>query len=137
MDEQQALGEPHQLQWGKRLLKLSLITQDVKKAINAACKATAIAEFQELRLMSPETADADWQSMRDSMLAGNYSWTGPNCSEWLKTATGQRVLIETLLRHGGTPLSSGDVVKLMRDESMSRLLVDVVELIIMESAAPK
>ncbi len=139
MDEQQAFAEPAVLQWGDKTLKLSLITQNVKKAVNAACKANAIAEWDELKTAYASDLDKiaqEWQAIRDLMMASHYSWTGPACNLWLQTSGGQRTLIETLLKEGGTPLSSKDTLKLMRDKSMKDKLASTLEIILMESEAP-
>ncbi len=143
MDEQQAFAEPHCLQWGDKALKLSMITQNVKKVMTAAFKAKVIAEFNELKELLVKDGKPDeqrikeeWEGVKNSMLTGYCTWGGPLCNDWLVTAAGHRTLIENLLREGGTPLSSKEVTKLTRDKSMKDALSSTLEVILMESEAP-
>ncbi len=141
VDEAQMLAEPYPLEWRGRELRLSLINQNVKAKFNAACKANAIAEFEELRELLTKDGKpdevriaAEWIPIRDGLVSGQYKWGGGQATAFLRTNPGERILLKTLLEEGGTPLTDAEIGQLRADKRAE--LLRLYEIIMLESEAP-
>lgn len=123
-DEQQLLGEPYEIIWRDRTLKLSGITEGVIAKCVAAAKLAAHNEHQEnIDLLYP-TSDPETQSRRqradrdfgDSMVTGRWKWGGDLQEAWRRGPDGMRTMIAGMLEYGGNPLSFDEINQLANDE---------------------
>lgn len=123
MDEQQALGEPYQIEWRGKTLRFAAIEQSVKARCISAAKLAAMREHREnLDLLYAGGTQEDLQAkqaaenaFRDDMITGRWKWNGDLRRAWQKQPEGLMVFISALLEAGGTPLTEPEIYALAEE----------------------